>query len=255
MNDSSSSVSARYNNYACHVAPCVIILNMMVSIEKLSKSVPSLAQLCDMFPNLKKSAVDLLCNLHGPAEVTDVIISKYPHLVILSALRQKILKTDDEYKMKIDEDDLIADAIAMYKMEKFSLKQPIRVVFSGQPAVDAGGVRRQFFFDTLEKFAFSKDLNLFDGLPTRLHPRPNPQALLSGLFKVLGRIVGHAILLESLGFPYLAPCLYWYFATSSEQIAAGYISVTDDVGIATKDVVQKVGNLNFRSILLFRLFH
>ncbi len=122
-------------------------LNLPVKEETDDLSVdaiPTLDQLYEMFPNLKQSAIVLLCNLHGPAEVAEVIMSENPHLTILSALQRKTLETE-EYKVKIDEEDLIAHVIALYKIKKFRLKQPIQVTFSGQPAVDAGGIRRQLF--------------------------------------------------------------------------------------------------------------
>ena len=73
----------------------------------------------------------------------------------------------------------------------------------------------------------------------RCRPIQSTQILPSGMLKIFGRIVAHAILLEGIGFPYLAPCLYWYIATQSESIAAQYTSV-DDLGEMAKDVVQRV---------------
>ena len=86
-----------------------------------------------MFPNLKQSVIDLLCGLHALEDVADVIFSEEPHLAVISALQRKTLDTQEEYKVKVDEDDLLADVIALYKTKKLSLKQPIRP----QPAVDA----------------------------------------------------------------------------------------------------------------------
>ncbi len=80
-------------------------LNLPVKEETDDLSVdaiPTLDQLYEMFPNLKQSAIVLLCNLHGPAEVAEVIMSENPHLTILSALQRKTLETE-EYKVKIDE--------------------------------------------------------------------------------------------------------------------------------------------------------
>ena len=42
-------------------------------------------------------------------------------------------------KITIDESDIIADAFAIFKDNKFEAFCPLRVNFIGQPAVDSGG--------------------------------------------------------------------------------------------------------------------
>ena len=40
--------------------------------------------------------------------------------------------------MKINDTDIIADAFAIFKDNKFEAFHPLRVNFNGQPAVDSG---------------------------------------------------------------------------------------------------------------------
>ena len=47
-------------------------------------------------------------------------------------------------KVRVDADDLVSNALAFYKRSDFDTSLPIRVYFNGQPAVDTGGVKRQF---------------------------------------------------------------------------------------------------------------
>jgi len=41
--------------------------------------------------------------------------------------------------------DLVSDAIAQFERPSFDVSKPIRVRFIGEPAVDTGGPRREFF--------------------------------------------------------------------------------------------------------------
>ena len=45
-------------------------------------------------------------------------------------------------KITVDESDIIADAFAIFKDNKFEAFRPVRVNFIGQPPVDSGGPRR-----------------------------------------------------------------------------------------------------------------
>lgn len=85
-------------------------------------------------------------------------------------MKQKIYNkvTGTLLKMRIDADDILTDAIALYKRSDFDPYRPVRVSFNGQLAVDTGGVKRQFFSNLFEKFVESTDLRLFEGPPSRL---------------------------------------------------------------------------------------
>lgn len=51
-------------------------------------------------------------------------------------------------KLRIDAEDILSDAIAFYKRNDFDLSRRIRVYFNGQPAIDTGGVKRQYCSET-----------------------------------------------------------------------------------------------------------
>lgn len=67
----------------------------------------------------------------------------------MSALRPLQLKltAKPNTRVEIDPSDLVADAIAFYKGPTFDPDRPVRVTFVSQPALDSGGVRRQFYND------------------------------------------------------------------------------------------------------------
>ena len=127
-----------------------------------------------------------------------------------------------------------------YKHPSFVPTVPIRVSFKGQPAVDTGGVTRQFFTDVLAKFVRQDSFQLFMGHSERLRPAYSPQVL--PLMKILGTIIGHSLIHEGPGFPFLAPFVFWYVATGSEQIALPYVSV-HDLSPAAADVVTQVSTV------------
>ena len=78
---------------------------------------------------------------------------------------------------------------------------------------------------------------MFQGNKHRLRPHYSPQLL--PLFKILGTIIVHSLLQEGPGFPYLAPYVYWYLATGSEETAPSYVS-PQDLTVNVTEVVEKV---------------
>jgi hypothetical protein len=70
--------------------------------------------------------------------------------------------------MCLDVNDLFNDAISFYKNSEFNPEQPIRVTFDEQPAIDGGGVLRQFYTDLFSIFVDEK--MMFVGEYNRLVP-------------------------------------------------------------------------------------
>ena len=70
------------------------------------------------------------------------------------------------------------------------------------------------------------------------NPCYSAEARCSGLFKVLGTMVGHSIFQDSIGFPYLSPAAYWYIALGEEK-ALEYVNIAE-VGRDTAYAVTKV---------------
>lgn len=48
-------------------------------------------------------------------------------------------------KIRVDEEDILNDAMAYFKDPSFDPTRRLRVLYTGQPAVDTGGVTRHFF--------------------------------------------------------------------------------------------------------------
>ena len=144
----------------------------------------------------------------------------------------------------MDEDDSEEDqtesAIAFYKQGKFDKSSGVRVSIRGQPAIDAGGVSRQFFAVVFSQLARTDlGFSIFEGLPLRLRPVFKASVLSSGMLATVGTMIAHNILLDGQGFPYLAEYCYYYIAGCYDQ-AVTCVTV-DDVGANVKYIVDKVG--------------
>jgi hypothetical protein len=47
--------------------------------------------------------------------------------------------------LKIDRNNIIEDTLKQIVSSTVSLKKPLRVMFEGEPGVDEGGVKKEFF--------------------------------------------------------------------------------------------------------------
>ncbi|CAH3183763.1 unnamed protein product, partial [Porites lobata] len=116
-------------------------------------------------------------------------------------------------RLTVTEETAVEDALAYYKHPDFDARCPIRITFEKQPAVDAGGPRRQFYsmvFSALEDF---QQYKLFEGPPGRLMPVYSASHVFSGLMKILGKMLAHSIVQCGVRMPVFSPVLYWYIIT------------------------------------------
>lgn len=144
------------------------------------------------------------------------------------------------FKLRIDEDDILNDAIAYYKSPSFDPTRPLRIQFTGQPAVDTGGVKREFFTQLKEQFISGEHFSMFEGPANRLLFKYNQQCLGAGIPKMLGTIISHSLVHLCGGFPHLAPSHYYYLATGDVERASAYTSVLDVYDVEKRDLIDKV---------------
>ena len=93
----------------------------------------------------------------------------------------------------------------------------VRISLRGQPAVDTGGVRRQFFSTVFEHLACCERYGLFDGPSDQLRPAFRMSNLSSGLMCILGVMVGHSLLMDGQGFPFFSECCYYYLSGAMDK--------------------------------------
>ena len=160
----------------------------------------------------------------------------------LEQILQKIGKklTNRRKKLEVDQDDLVNDAISYYKSLQFDPCCPIRISFLGQPAVDSGGVLRQFYSDLFEKLVEGDLIELFEGDAARKVPSYRPQAIMSGMLELTGKIIAHSLAQGGPGFPFLALSCYYYLVTGDVMCAMAYCNCLDIPDLRARNIVLQV---------------
>ena len=84
----------------------------------------------------------------------------------LTSLLQCQMEDKAPTKLFVDLSDVWADGVGYYKCSSLDLTRPIRVIMSDRPAIDTGGVRRQFYTDIFDQFVNNTHMKIFDGSPS-----------------------------------------------------------------------------------------
>ena len=198
-----------------------------------------LNRLKEMFPNTSYDALGHALLLHGTVDKAalslsaiassqvsisdddedDEIISSIPLLPqetslssILKGLEEGLSK--EKEKLRVEEEDLFNDALCYYKDPNFDEKKRLRIVYQGQPAVDTGGVTRQFFTKLLSIISEM----FFEGCVYK-SPIYNADVVASGMMKYIGTIIVHSILQGGPAFPVFSPSVYEYLSTGDFELA------------------------------------
>ena len=189
---------------------------------------------------MSSDAIDAITDLCGgdTSKALQMLLDGPTARSILQPVWRRVMSHRPVRIMIDDEESMLEEPVVYYKHPSFDLSAPIRVRFNNQPAIDTGGVTRQFFTDVLSKVARDDPFQLFVGESTRLRPAYSPQIL--SLMNIMGMIISHSLVLEGPGFPFLAPYVYWYIATGCEQSALPHVSVEHDLSVVATDVIGKV---------------
>ena len=108
-------------------------------------------------------------------------------------------------RVKVDEDNLLMQALSIYKDPKFDPTRPLTITFENQPAVDTGCPKRDFCNQLFHGIVTSDGSVLplmFEGAESRFMPSYNSSVVYSGMMKVVGKIIAHCIVQCGVGFPY-----------------------------------------------------
>lgn len=114
------------------------------------------------------------CLLDGPTSESIRSLLRFSRITTSMTESPRIrLEADD------DCDDWVSAAVTYYKCPQFD--PHVRISWRGQPAIDTGGVRRQFFSTVFQQLAFSDKYRVFEGPPDRLRPVFRMSNISSGL--------------------------------------------------------------------------
>ena len=179
-------------------------------------------------------------------ELTDQDVNDAVEFLTSGPSLQKILirlfSKSQNYPVKIikmNQTTQCSDLIDFYKDPDVDFSNfNIVIHLQNVPTIDAGGVRRQMYTRTLKQLSANQHCHLFQGKKYRLRPYYSASATDTEIFKVLGCIVGHSIIQEGIGFPYLSPLCYWYIAAGKNTAMLHYTD--DDIGAACNFLTTNV---------------
>lgn len=97
--------------------------------------------------------------------------------------------------------DIFNDGINAFQRSSFNASKCLKVRFIGEPAVDQGGPRREFF--RLFQSEMGQTSGMFHGWPHCLSPVSNSQAVANGRFSTCGKVIAAMILQDCQ-----APCCF-----------------------------------------------
>ncbi len=146
---------------------------------------------------------------------------------------------EDLFKLRVDEEDFLSDTFHYYKDPSFDPTIRLRICLRGSPAIDIGGVLRQFYNKLFRKLINNDGgLLLFKGEPYRKIPVFSSTNVMAGIFEVIGKMIAHSILQNGPVFPFLSPIIYWYIASGSIDSAL-LMAPSMDVGDQRVEVVVR----------------
>ena len=139
---------------------------------------------------------------------------------LLLAHRMQILSDDDETDVKritIRRRHILKDTMKYLRHTPWQSSQHLRVIFIGEPGIDDGGPRREFFRLLLTEVGNNN--NFFYGPPNRRVPNHNVLNLQNTSFFYLGQIIGLSLLHDGPCIQCLAPTTVQYILGSEEMPA------------------------------------
>ena len=142
------------------------------SYEHLSPSPPAakssgndMENLVDMLPNISRENIKFVyaesgnnflettnCLVDGPTSDSIRSLLYFSRITTSMTESPRIrLEADD------DSDDWVSAATAYYNSANFDPHAEVRIAWRGQPAIDTGGVRPQFFSTVFQRIAFQRN--------------------------------------------------------------------------------------------------
>ena len=230
----------------CPLAPqCPTPLQIVQQSELHHSPQEQLQMLSSIFPSVAIPKLQFLLELTCSVQIASDCLLQGPTLdCIVSQLYRTCITREEPRQLRIDEDDdeddtsRVEAAIAFYKGPRFGRHAGVRISVRHRPAIDTGGVRRQFFSEVFSNVASSEALGLFEGAPNCLRPAFRQSSISSGMLALLGTMVGHSIVLDCQGFPFLSPSNYYYMAGRHDK-ALSLVSL-NDVSERVAYVITKV---------------
>ena len=147
---------------------------------------------------------------------------------------------NEREKVKVDEEDVLSDVLTYFKNPSINIHKPLQVRYRGQPAIDAGGVCRQFFTTVYEQILSGVDgiAPFFDDDTAKL-PIFNTHTLVSEIMVAIGKVMAHSIVPLGIGPGFFSTNAYMCICSGGFSTAIPFINV-DTTTSRTKYFLDKV---------------
>ena len=117
----------------------------------------------------------------------DATVAKHAMLQHQSRVMTSLDDKDCYQRIHVRRSHLVMDTMKAFSKATFDVSKILKVIFVGEPCVDEGGPRREFFQLALKEiFAHS---GLFSGWPFNVLPLHNVEAVASNRFYVIGKLI------------------------------------------------------------------
>ena len=124
--------------------------------------------------------------------------------------RQRILSIgdDDDRRVTVRRKHLLEDTLKTLKRVPWDPSKHLKVVFIGEPGIDDGGPRREYFRLLLDEIA--QNNSYFHGLAHRRVPLHNVISLQNNIFFYFGQIIALSVIHDGPFLQCLAPTVVYY---------------------------------------------
>ena len=144
-------------------------------------------------------------------------------------------------RIVINRGSILSDSIALFKQRDFDFNLPVMVTFEGEPAIDGGSPKREYFTLRLrELLSASSAVRLFEGRDGKYLPFHNCDALRSKLFLVAGRMVASSIINGGPGFPHFSQAVWQYILSQDSDKITEHLTKDDVVDYEVVEAINKV---------------
>ena len=134
--------------------------------------------------------IDIYCRTE-PRTKQDAIVAKHA----LQQHQQSVICGEDDedcQRLSIRRSHLFSDAMRAFSRKTFNVSKPLKVQIIGEPSVDDGGPRREFF-QFLMREAFTSS-GLFTGWPKNVVPIHDVSAVAANKFYIVGKMITTSLL-------------------------------------------------------------
>ena len=144
-------------------------------------------------------------------------------------------------RIVISRGSILSDSIALFKQRDFDFNSPVKITFEGEPAIDGGGPKCEYFTLLLrELLSASSAIHLFEGKDGKYLPLHNSDALRSKLYLVAGRMVATSIINGGPGFPHFPQAVWQYIMCQDTDIVTEHLTKDDVVDYEVIEAINKV---------------